>query len=151
MSDPLDRWPDFAARVRERLEAGRTAYGDQSFAREPAELLGELQQEALDLAGWGFVLFQRLEAARIAATPAAAEMPAPGPPSEFDAQASRAGVQVTADAMAELVAAAEALRHSPSAVLLMSLKALRDTLAKSAPRRVTRLVGKERGALEGKR
>jgi hypothetical protein len=64
VTDPLARWPAFAAELRARLEAGRVAYGDKSFRRSPEELLGELQQEALDLAGWGFILFARLEAAR---------------------------------------------------------------------------------------
>lgn len=58
--DHLGRWADFVREVRARLEHGREAYGDQSFARPPAELLGELSQEALDLAGWGFVLWARV-------------------------------------------------------------------------------------------
>lgn len=62
--DPLARWPEFAASVRARLEAGRAAYGDRSFEANPDALLGELQQEALDLAGWGYVLFERIERAR---------------------------------------------------------------------------------------
>jgi hypothetical protein len=62
--DPLADWPAFAESVRARLEAGRAVCGDRSFARPPAELVGELQQEALDLAGWGFVLWCRLEAMR---------------------------------------------------------------------------------------
>ena len=64
--DPLMAWPAFAEAVRARLEAGRAAYGDRSFSRGPGELLGELEQEVLDLAGWGFVLFRRLEAMRAA-------------------------------------------------------------------------------------
>ena len=64
MSDPIDRWPAFASEVRARLETGRVAYGDKGFHRSPDELLAELQQEALDLAGWGYVLFARLEGAR---------------------------------------------------------------------------------------
>ncbi|MEP7049461.1 MAG: hypothetical protein ABJB12_03870 [Pseudomonadota bacterium] len=72
--DALSRWPAFAESVRGRLEAGRAAYGDKSFNRPPAELIGELQQEALDLAGWGFVLWCRLEAMRIPA----AGVPGPG-------------------------------------------------------------------------
>lgn len=67
MADPLEAWPAFAESVRVRLEAGRAAYGDKSFSRPPAELIGELQQEALDLAGWGFVLWCRLEAMRAGA------------------------------------------------------------------------------------
>ncbi len=63
-SDPLARFPDFASAVRHRLELGRADYSDASFARDPGELIGELQQEALDLAGWGYILFCRLEAMR---------------------------------------------------------------------------------------
>lgn len=62
--DVLSAWPTFAESVRRRLDAGRAAYGDKSFQRPPAELVQELQQEALDLAGWGFVLWCRLEAMR---------------------------------------------------------------------------------------
>lgn len=71
--DPLDAFDEFTRAVRSRLEAGRVAYGDRSFSRPPVELVEELRQEALDLAGWGFVLFVRLraleEAARRATAP----------------------------------------------------------------------------------
>jgi hypothetical protein len=56
-SDPLAPFPAFASAVRHRLEAG-------SETCDPAELVGELQQEALDLAGWGNILPCRLEAMR---------------------------------------------------------------------------------------
>jgi hypothetical protein len=65
MSDPLDQFDAFVLDVRARLEAGAKQYGDASFSRPPIELISELQQEALDLAGWGFVLWCRLEAMRI--------------------------------------------------------------------------------------
>jgi hypothetical protein len=64
--DPLDGFPAFVGAVKARLDAGRVAYGDASFSRGPAELVGELQAEALDLAGWGFVLWCRLERMRAA-------------------------------------------------------------------------------------
>jgi hypothetical protein len=64
--DPLDGFPAFVGAVKARLDAGRDAYGDASFSRDPAELVGELQQEALDLAGWGYVLWCRLERMRTA-------------------------------------------------------------------------------------
>lgn len=64
--DPLATWPQFADAVRARLESGRAVYGDRSFARAPDELMHELQQEALDLAGWGFVLYERIQAMRSA-------------------------------------------------------------------------------------
>lgn len=65
-SDPLDGFAAFADTVRARLEQGRETYGDKSFSKDPAELVAELQAECLDLAGWGFVLFERLQAAQAA-------------------------------------------------------------------------------------
>lgn len=65
-SDPLSNWGAYAGAVRSRLDAGRIAYGDRSFADHPAALLTELEQEALDLAGWGFILWSRLCAMRAA-------------------------------------------------------------------------------------
>jgi hypothetical protein len=60
-SDPLSAWPAFTESVRQRLEAGRAAYGDRSFSRDPVALVREVQAELLDVCGWSFVLFQRLE------------------------------------------------------------------------------------------
>lgn len=51
----------FLQLLAERLEAGGKAYGDKSFDRPVPELLGELQQELLDTAGWGFVAYQRVQ------------------------------------------------------------------------------------------
>jgi hypothetical protein len=55
-----DRWPDFAARVAARLEAGARQYGNGSFARPPAELVGEIEEEVLDVCAWSFILWCRL-------------------------------------------------------------------------------------------
>jgi hypothetical protein len=65
--DPLARYQDFTTAVGERLEAGAQAYGDRSFSLPPVSLVAELEQEALDLAGWGYVLWHRLERMRGAA------------------------------------------------------------------------------------
>ncbi len=67
MTDPLARYPEFTAAVGERLEAGSETYGDRSFSLAPGSLVAELEQEALDLAGWGYVLWHRLERMRAAA------------------------------------------------------------------------------------
>lgn len=64
MTDPLLRFPDFLDEVRHRLERGRVTYDDRSFDAAPAELLAELEQEAMDLAGWGFVLWERIRRMR---------------------------------------------------------------------------------------
>jgi hypothetical protein len=58
---------EFIAALNQRLDQGAAAYGERSFSREPEELLEELAQEALDLAGWGYVLWQRLQRAKQAA------------------------------------------------------------------------------------
>ena len=66
-ADPLDSFEAFAAAVRARLDAGRAAYGDRSFDAPPSALAAELEAEALDIAGWGFILWARLRRLREAA------------------------------------------------------------------------------------
>lgn len=65
--DPLEEWQNFVTEVRIRLEKGRETYGDKSFDDDPVTLLKELQQEAMDLAGWGYVLWVRCQKAKLAA------------------------------------------------------------------------------------
>lgn len=57
-------WDMFIARVGQRLVQGQKEYGDKSFSREPLELLDEMQQELEDVAGWGIILWIRLEKMR---------------------------------------------------------------------------------------
>jgi len=66
-ADPLAAFSDFAAEVRKRLDAGRVAYGDRSFAADPAELVRQIEEELLDVCGWSFVLVVRLRRLRAAA------------------------------------------------------------------------------------
>ena len=54
----------FVARLRVRLDAGAKTYGDVSFTRPVTELIDELQQELEDVAGWGLILWLRLERMR---------------------------------------------------------------------------------------
>lgn len=54
----------FLSEVRARLRVGEREYGNKSFERPSVSLIMELQQEALDLAGWGYVLWQKLETMR---------------------------------------------------------------------------------------
>lgn len=54
----------FTRELHARLEVGEREYGGASFTAAPTSLIGELQQEALDIAGWGFILWRRLEAFR---------------------------------------------------------------------------------------
>ena len=59
--DPLAGWPAFAAAVRARIERGREAFGDRSFARPPGELVGEIREEIWDLCAWSYILATRLD------------------------------------------------------------------------------------------
>ena len=56
----FENFDDFVAAVAARLEQGRREYSDVSFHRPPVELVDEVAQECLDLAGWGFVLWCRV-------------------------------------------------------------------------------------------
>ena len=49
----------FITDLRARLYAGKRAYGDLSFTRRDADLLDERAQEALDAAGWSFILWSK--------------------------------------------------------------------------------------------
>lgn len=59
----LRAWSKFNGLVQARLKQGAREYRNRSFSKDPLELLHELQQEALDLAGWSFILFVRLKKA----------------------------------------------------------------------------------------
>lgn len=56
----LEDFPEFVANVRSRLERGKKDYGDVSFERPLQEVVDEIRQEALDLCGWSFILWARL-------------------------------------------------------------------------------------------
>lgn len=47
-----------------RLGAGAKEYGERSFSRTLPELLGEIEQEVLDISGWSHVIFVRLRRLR---------------------------------------------------------------------------------------
>lgn len=62
--DRLAAWPGFAEQVRARLELGRAAYQDRSFARPAAELAREIEAELLDTAAWSFIPWTRVRRLR---------------------------------------------------------------------------------------
>ena len=53
-------WPVFTGAVHSRLCAGAKEYGDGSFGKDPADLIGEIEQELFDVMGWTFVLWKRV-------------------------------------------------------------------------------------------
>lgn len=62
---PLDGEVDrFVERLRARLVAGAATYGVASLQRPCQELIDEIQEELEDVAGWGLVLWVRLERLR---------------------------------------------------------------------------------------
>jgi hypothetical protein len=55
--------------VSQRLEQGRHVYADRSFHREPDVLVDEIAEELLDVAGWAFILWVRLDRMRAVVRP----------------------------------------------------------------------------------
>lgn len=51
----------FILQLERRLEKGSREYRDQSFNRSPEELLDEISEELLDVCGWSYVLWTRLQ------------------------------------------------------------------------------------------
>lgn len=54
-------WPVFTEAVLERLDMGARQYGDKSLDLDSTRLLVEIEQEMLDVMGWGFLLFSRIQ------------------------------------------------------------------------------------------
>lgn len=54
----------FVAGLRARLAPGAATFGDRSFTRPAVEIVDEIQQELEDVAGWGLLLWTRLERLR---------------------------------------------------------------------------------------
>lgn len=74
MTDPLAGFDTYARAVRKRLEAGRESYRDESFRKSPAELLAEVSEELLDVAGWAYVAWCRVQAIALEADEAARKL-----------------------------------------------------------------------------
>ena len=56
-----DHYGPFLRDLGEKLKRGQDTYGSSSFQKSDNELLTELQEEAVDLAGWGYVLYAKIE------------------------------------------------------------------------------------------
>lgn len=58
----------FFREILERLEYGEAEYGDRSFEDlSEVELVEEISEEVLDICGWAFVLWVRLQRVKEAA------------------------------------------------------------------------------------
>lgn len=47
--------------LRGRLRVGAECYGDKSFEKTEGRLLQEIQEEILDIAGWSYILWAKIE------------------------------------------------------------------------------------------
>ena len=54
-------FPEFIETLRKRMEQGFKEYGDKSFERPIEELFGELEEEVLDICGWGLILYTKIK------------------------------------------------------------------------------------------
>ena len=54
-------WERFAAKVHARLVQGERVFDNRSLDKPHLDLMEEIQQELEDIAGWGVLLWIRLE------------------------------------------------------------------------------------------
>jgi len=47
--------------LRSRLKVGAECYGEKSFDKTDGRLLQEIQEEILDIAGWSYILWAKIE------------------------------------------------------------------------------------------
>lgn len=57
-------WYEFEEKMLRRLEEGHQKYGASSFLNGAQATIFEIEQEALDICGWGFILWVKLQALR---------------------------------------------------------------------------------------
>jgi len=63
-------FPAWSDKIRARCENGKLEYGDKSFSKDPLALIEELEQECLDIPGWSFITYCRLQQMKRALTEA---------------------------------------------------------------------------------
>jgi hypothetical protein len=50
----------FFQAVREKMDRGQSEHGDGALERDPSELIEEIMEECVDIAGWGSIAWMRL-------------------------------------------------------------------------------------------
>ena len=51
----------FLQQVEAKMDRGRTEYGDKSFYKPDGILLGDIQEELIDVCGWSIILWTKIE------------------------------------------------------------------------------------------
>lgn len=62
MTDHLHRFPQFAELVRAKLARGQVVFEDRNFSKNAVDLMHEVQEELVDVMGWSFLVWSRLQA-----------------------------------------------------------------------------------------
>jgi hypothetical protein len=62
--DDLTKVPEFFSRVRIRLANGSADYGGSAHRKSSPELLGEIEEELLDVCGWSYFLWLKVRGMR---------------------------------------------------------------------------------------
>ncbi len=56
-----EQWPIYAEAVLAKLAKGAVEYGDTSLDADSEKLIGEIEEELLDITGWGFLQWSRIQ------------------------------------------------------------------------------------------
>ena len=59
-----DDFEEYITQLRAKVEEGAKEHGDKSYDLQASKVVVELQKECLDIAGWGYFLWRRLEKVR---------------------------------------------------------------------------------------
>lgn len=59
--NPPKEFNEMVARVMERMEQAERHYGNRSLHSPTGDLLRELEEETLDIMGWGFYVWRRVK------------------------------------------------------------------------------------------
>ncbi len=60
-----EQWPIYAEAVLAKLDKGAADYGDASLDADSGKLLDEIEAELLDVNGWSFLLWSRIQSLRV--------------------------------------------------------------------------------------
>lgn len=58
---PLTEKEKYFWELEKRLKIGAECYGDKSFDKTEGRLLQDIQEEILDIAGWSYILWAKIE------------------------------------------------------------------------------------------
>ena len=57
----LEDFDEFVSKLNARMADGFKEYGDKSFDRPLLALINEIEEELLDICGWGMITYSRIQ------------------------------------------------------------------------------------------